>query len=128
MDDVAFVEAAYKAMATGDIPWMQEHTHEDVVFVQGGRFPTAGEHRGRDAMFDHFMEFMTLVEGSFSIDLKEVLAGPHRVAAVISVTIGLAGRTLTFDEIHLWRIEDGLLTEMRAIPFDPYVVDAFFAV
>src|SRR3954463_2452391 len=39
---VKFVRRAYEAISAGDIPWMAEHTADDVVFHQGGRFPTAG--------------------------------------------------------------------------------------
>src|SRR5215472_2492461 len=126
-ENLEFVQQAYRAMADGDIPWLYAHTAEDVVFQQGGTFPTAGTFRGREAMFGHFNAFMTLVEGRFGIEPVDLLASDERVAAVIRVTIGLRGREIVFDEIHLWRVEDGLLREMHALPFDPYAVDAFFA-
>ena len=78
-------------------------------------------------MFGHFVEFMTLVGGQFSIELRDLLASDDRVAAVIEVTIGLNGEQLRFDEVHLWRLADGLLVEMNALPFDLYQVDEFFA-
>jgi uncharacterized protein len=122
-----FVRQAYDAMSRADLPWMEAHTSPDVVFRQGGRFPTAGTHVGREAMFGHFIEFMTMVGGNFRIEVKDLLAGEERVAACIAVTIGLGEHTLAFDEIHLWRIAEGLLVEMDAVPVDPYAVDAFFA-
>ena len=70
---------------------------------------------------------MTLVAGNFSIEARDFLVSEDRVAAVIAVTIALGEHTLTFDEIHLWRISDGLLVEMDAVPMDPYAVDEFFA-
>ena len=118
---------AYRAMSSGDIPWLEAHTHPDVVLHQGGRFPTAGTYRGRDALFGHFMEFMTLVDGNFSIDLHDVLANDDHVVALITVTIAKDGRDLAFDEAHVWHVRDGQMTEMWAIPQDPYVVDEFFA-
>ena len=126
-ENLEFVRQAYEAIARADIPWMSEHTSPDVIFRQGGRFPTAGTYRGREAMFGHFMEFMTLVGGQFSIEAKDLLASEERVAAVIAVTIGLGERQLTFDEVHVWRLQDGLLVEMNAVPFDPYEIDEFFA-
>jgi len=126
-ENIEFAKAAYDAMNRADIPWMQEHTHADVVFQQGGHFPTAGTFRGRDAMFGHFMEFMTMVEGKFSMDLHDMLASDDRVAVYLTVEISYQGRTLTFDEVHLWTLADGLLVDMRAIPFEPYAIDEFFA-
>jgi ketosteroid isomerase-like protein len=126
-ENVAFARAAYEAIERGDIPYLEAHTHPDVLFQQGGRFPTAGTFHGRDAMFGHFMAFMTMVEGRFSMQIHDILAGNERVAVYITVTVGYRGEELVFDEVHLWRIEDGLLVEMHAIPFDPYALDAFFA-
>jgi uncharacterized protein len=120
------VVQAYDAMGRGDIPWLQDHTHADVVFHQTGRFPTAGTYRGRDALFGHFMEFMQLVGGDFKIDVHDVLANDEHVTALIRVTVGRDGKQLEFEEVHVFHVRDGLLTEMWAIPQDPYSVDEFF--
>ncbi len=127
MSNLEFVREAYDAMARMDIDWMHAHTSPGVVFRQGGRFPTAGAYRGRDAMFGHLMEFMAMVDGQFSIEARDLLASEERVAAVITVTTSVGDQELRFDEIHFWRIDDGMLIEMDAIPFDPYTVDDFFA-
>ena len=92
--NIEFVREAYDAIARGDIAWMEAPPAPDVVFFQGGRFPTAGTYHGREAMFGHFVEFMTLVGGQFSIELRDLLASDDRVAAVIEVTIGLNGEQL----------------------------------
>ena len=126
-ENIEFAQAAYQAMAAGDMPWLVGHTHPDVVFHQGGRFPTAGTYRGRDAMFGHYGEFMNMVAGQFSLVPHDFLASDERVAVSITVTIGLGEERLEFDELHLWRVVDGLLAEMHAIPFDPYIIDEFFA-
>jgi ketosteroid isomerase-like protein len=123
--NAAFVRQAYDAMARGDISWMQEHTDADVVFHQGGRFPTAGTYKGRDAMFGHYMEFMQLV-GEFSVEVHRVLADDEFVTSLITVTIAKDGRRLAFDEAHIFRVSDGLMKEMWAVPYDPYEVDEFF--
>ena len=126
-DNVRFAEAAYDAMARGDVEWLQEHTDPDVVFQQGGRFPTAGTFAGRDAMFGHFMEFMTMVAGDFSIEPHDFMANDRRVAVHITVRVGVGGKELSFEELHLWTVADERVIDMRAIPFDPYEVDEFFA-
>ena len=127
MTNLEFVRDAYEAMARMDIDWMYSHTSPEVRFRQGGRFPTAGVYEGRDAMFGHLMDFMTMVGGQFSIEARDFLASEERVAAVITVTTGVGDEQLHFDEIHLWKVTDGVLVEMDAIPFDPYAVDEFFA-
>ena len=51
---------AFDAIARGDVEWLTAHMHEDVVFHQGGRFPTAGTYEGRDAVFAHMLAFFEL--------------------------------------------------------------------
>jgi len=126
-NSIDFARSLYGALATGDMAWMYEHMHPDAVFHQTGRFPTAGTYHGRDAVFAHLGEFMALVEGKFSIETHDVLASDEHLVALISVTIGYKGRTLVFDEAHIFHLEDGRVTQMWAVPQNPYEVDAFFA-
>jgi hypothetical protein len=126
-DNIDFVRQAYDAMARADVEWMVAHMHPDVVFTQGGRFPTAGTYHGPDAVLGHFIEFMTMVEGNFAMAPHDFLGSDDRVATLLTVTITLGGRTFDFDELHVFRIADGFLVEMHAIPIDPYAVDEFFA-
>src|SRR4051812_30432538 len=120
--NVELVRAAYEAMAGGDVAWLSEHTSPDVVFQQGGRFPTAGTFAGRDAMFGHMMEFLAMVEGNFSLDPHDFMASDDRVAVLLTVAVGVGERDLAFDELHVFTIADGLVVDMRAIPLDPYAV------
>jgi hypothetical protein len=55
------------------------------------------------------------------------MASAERVAAHITVTVGVGAKRLSFEELHLWTVVDGLVVDLRAIPFDPYAVDEFFA-
>ena len=126
-ENIELVQAAYQAIAGGDVAWLQEHTHPDVVFQQGGRFPTAGTFVGRDAMFGHMMEFLAMVDGNFSLAPHDFMASDERVSVLLTVTVGVGARELTFEEVHVFTVSDGVVVDMRAIPLDPYVVDEFFA-
>lgn len=124
--NIEFAQRAYQAMVAADMAWMVEHTDPDVLFVQGGRFPTAGTFRGRDAMFGHYGEFMAMVGGQFQMAAHDFLASDERVAVYLTVTIGSGDDSVEFDELHLWRVVDDRLVELHAVPLDPYEVDAYF--
>jgi ketosteroid isomerase-like protein len=125
--NATFAREAFDAIAGGDVDWLQAHMHEDAVFHQGGRFPTAGTYAGRDAVFGHMMEFFTLVDFSMQTVLHDIAATDDHAVSLITVSIDYKGRHLDFDEAHVWHITDGTVTEMWAVPVDPYVVDEFFA-
>jgi ketosteroid isomerase-like protein len=118
---------AFDAMARGDVDWLQAHMHPDVVFHQGGRFPTAGTYEGRDAVFGHMMEFFALVDFSMKIAVHDIAATDDHAVSLVQVSIDYQGRHLDFDEAHVWHIRDGVATEMWGVPKDPYAVDEFFA-
>ena len=122
-----FARAAFDAMASGDMEWLQSHMHPDVVFHQGGRFPTAGTYAGRDAVFGHMMDFFTLVNFSMKIEVHDVAGTDDHAMSLVRVSIDFEGRHLDFDEAHIWHITDGVATEMWAVPKNPYEVDEFFA-
>ena len=125
--NVAFAREAFDAIATGDTDWLTAHMHPDVVFHQGGRFPTAGTYTGRDAVFGHMLEFFTLVDFSMKIAVHDIAATDDHVIALVRVSIDYHGRHLDFDEAHIWHVSDATATELWAIPKDPYEVDEFFA-
>jgi ketosteroid isomerase-like protein len=125
--NAALAREAFDAIARGDTDWLALHMHPDVVFHQGGHFPTAGTYKGRDAVFGHMMEFVTLVESSMKIDVHDVAATDDHAIALVQTSIDYQGRHLDFDEVHVWHIRDGQTTEMWVVPKDPYEVDDFFA-
>ena len=125
--NAVFARDAFDAIGRGDTDWLAEHMHPDVVFHQGGRFPTAGTYEGRDAVFGHMMEFFTLVDFSMKIAVHDIAATDEHAMALVRVSIDHQGRHLDFDEAHIWHVRDGVATEMWAVPKDPYEVDAFFA-
>ena len=122
-----FAREAFDAIARGDTDWLAAHMHPNVVFHQGGRFPTAGTYSGRDAVFGHMMEFFALVNFSMQIEVHDIAATDEHAISLVRVSIDYQGRHLDFDEAHVWHVQDGVATEMWAVPKDPYEVDAFLA-
>jgi hypothetical protein len=124
-DNVAFALAAYDAIAVGMSPSRRRTLTRTWYSSRAAGSLPPGRSKAATPMLRHFREFMAMVEGEFSLDVHDVLASDERVAVYLTVTTGFRGKRLVFDEVHLWKIVDGLLVEMRAIPFDPSTIDAF---
>src|ERR1700751_777709 len=93
---------AFDAIGRGDVDWLAAHMHDDVVFHQGGRFPTAGTYLGRDAVFGHMLEFFALVEFSMRTEVQEIAATADHAISLVRVSIDYQGEHLDFDEVHIW--------------------------
>ncbi len=56
-----------------------------------------------------------------------MLASDERAAALYRARGTRQGRTLELDQVLLFRIEDGLVHEVLALPSDPEAFEAFWA-
>ena len=113
--NAVFAREAFAAIAAGDTDWLVAHMHPDVVFHQGGRFPTAGTFEGRDAVFGHMMEFFAMVDFSMTTEVHDIAATNDHAVSLIRVSVDFQGRHLDFDEVHVWHVSDGQATEMLSL-------------
>jgi ketosteroid isomerase-like protein len=60
------IRRAFDAFASGDMATMQSLVAEDTVWHIPGRGPLAGDHRGRDAVFEIFGRLVQASEGTFN--------------------------------------------------------------
>ena len=64
--------------------------------------------------------------GTYSSSLIDVLASDDRAAALYRASGERNGRTLELDQVLLFRIENGLVQEVLALPSDPAEFDRFW--
>ena len=100
---------------------------EDAVWSVPGRGVMAGTHRGRDAIFRFLAKLPKETDGTYSSELIDVLTSEDRAAALYRARGRRLGRTLELDQLLVFRIEDGLVREVLALPSDPDAFEAFWA-
>lgn len=86
----------------------------------------AGTYEGRDAIFRFLGRLPKETGGTYGSRLIDVLASDDRAAALYRAFGSRNGDSLDLDQLLLFRIEDGLLREVLALPTDPSVFDAFW--
>jgi hypothetical protein len=87
----------------------------------------AGVHRGRDAIFRFLARLPKETGGTYGSQLLDVLASEDRAAALYRARGTRHGRTLELDQLLLFRIEQGLVREVLALPSDPAAFEEFWA-
>lgn len=92
-----------------------------------GRGVMAGVYRGRDEIFRFLARLPKETSGTYGSELRDVLASDERAAALYRARGTRHGRTLELDQVLLFRIEDGLVSEVLALPSDPDAFEAFWA-
>ena len=93
--------------------------HRDVVwhFYNDQEPDLAGDYKGYDGIAEFLTRLQTLSEGTFAIDPKAAVAiGDELVVAQTCNRLAYAGKMVEFDVVTVWRMIDGLITEVWDIP------------
>lgn len=99
---------------------------DDAVWVVPGQGVMAGVYSGRDRIFRFLARLPKETDGTYGSELVDVLASDGRAAALYRARGTRHGRTLELDQVLLFRIEDGLVHEVLALPSDPDAFESFW--
>ena len=99
----------------------------DATWTVPGRGVMAGVHRGRDEIFRFLARLPKETDGTYGSSLRDVLASDDRAAALYTARGTRRGRTLELEQVLLFRIDDGIVHEVLALPSDPDAFEEFWA-
>jgi uncharacterized protein len=100
---------------------------DDAVWSVPGKGVMAGTYEGREAIFRFLAMLPKETEGTYRSELVDVLASDDRAAALYRARGTRHGRTLELDQVLLFRIDDGLVRSVLALPSDPDAFETFWA-
>lgn len=100
---------------------------DDATWIVPGSGTMAGTFRGREEIFGFLGRLPKETDGTYSSSLIDVLASDHRAAALYRASGARNDRQLELDQVLLFRIENGLVHEVLALPSDPAAFETFWA-
>ena len=116
----------FAAFRGGDARALFEVIDPDAVWRVPGTVPVAQEYRGRDRIFDLFRDTRRLTDGTYLSELRWALADDARAVAVYRARGERLGRTLDIDQVLLIAHDDGVWTDITALPTDPEAFAEFW--
>jgi len=126
-DNEEIVRGIFDAFARNEGFALRGLFAEDAVWTVPGRGVMSGVFRGREEIFRFLARLPKETDGTYRSELRDVLANDRRAAALYRARGTRHGRTLELDQVLLFRIEDGLVREVLALPSDPDAFEAFWA-
>ena len=124
----ATVVAVYDAFARGAATELADLLHPDVELHVPGQQPLAGVHRGIGAVLEFLRATTTLADVREELTVIDVLGSAERAAVLCHVTGHRAGEVVLDNlTVHVHRVADGRVAEIRFHHFDQMGVDAFWA-
>lgn len=102
---------------------------EMCVWTVAGTSAVAGTYTGRDAILDFFRHTQELTAGTYAVELNwELDDGERQVMYYRARGRRPDGRELELDQALVCRLDgEGRWAEVRALPYDQEVFDAFWA-
>jgi len=126
-ENEALVRSIFAAFARKEGFALRGLFAEDAVWTVPGRGVMAGAYRGREEIFRFLARLPKETDGTYGSELVDVLASDERAAALYRARGTRRGRTLELDQVLLFRVEDGLVREVLALPSDPDAFETFWA-
>ena len=124
--DADAIRQGYEAFGKGDIPAVAQLLADDVEWHIPGRSSLAGDYRGRDAVLGFFGEIGARSEGSFRLEIHDLLASDEHVVAIVTEIAHRGDKVLNARGTHVWHLRDGQATEFWGLSADSYAQDEFW--
>ncbi len=106
---------------------LRECFAEDAVWHVPGAGVMSGTYHGRSEIFRFLARLPKLTDGTYRSTFVDALASEERGAGLYRAMGEREGRTIDIDQLLLFTIRDGLVTEVLALPSDPAAFEAFWA-
>jgi ketosteroid isomerase-like protein len=100
---------------------------EDAVWHVPGGGVMSGTYRGRAEIFRFLARLPKLTNGTYRSTFIDSLASDERGAGLYRARGEREGRSIDIDQVLLFTIRDGVVTEVLALPSDPAAFEAFWA-
>jgi ketosteroid isomerase-like protein len=121
------VRRIFDAFARGDAFALRGLFAGDAVWHVPGDGIMAGTYRGREQIIRFLGRLPRETGGSYRSRLIDVLSSDERAAALYRASGERDGRRLDLDQVLLFRLEDGAVREVLALPSDPSAFETFWA-
>ena len=122
----ALVRRIMEAFARKEGLALRDCFSEDAVWHVPGDGVMSGTYRGRTEIFRFLARLPKLTDGTYRSTLIDVLASDERGAGLYRAQGEREGRSIDIDQLLLFTIRDGLVTEVLALPSDPVAFDDFW--
>lgn len=120
------VRRCYDAFANDDVGALGEVFDAAVVWHEPGRSPLGGDHTGPDGLRGLLEKFGALSDGTFKLQLVDILATASRAVALHEMTASRGDSSLDMASAVEFEIHQGKITEVTVYHDDTYQFDEFW--
>lgn len=116
----------YTAFQQGDLETVKSLFADDIIWHVPGHNHLSGQYDGVDATIGSFLKSFEETNGTFRVELHDVLGNDEHAVALATVSGERDGKSLEDRYVHVVHIKDGKLVESWIFDANQDVVDAFW--
>lgn len=125
--NAVLVRELFRAFRENDLAAIERVLPEHAVWVFPGRHAKiAGRHQGRSGILGFLMNVMGLTDGTFHLDLDDVVAGDRHAVALFRGHGRRGDKVLDNPTCLRMRIVEGQIVEIHEFVWDLFAVDEFW--
>ena len=123
----ALILSAYDAFSGGNIQNVFALFAEDILWHVPGRGPLSGNYRGHAEVLGFFQHFMALSDGTFRIQIDNVLAQDDQVVVLCTQSAQRGGHSWSSRQVEVWTVKDGRAAVYWQYQGDQQTEDEFWS-
>jgi ketosteroid isomerase-like protein len=123
----AVVRRAFEDFESGDMDLLRVVMAPDVVWHEPGRSGLANDYTGPEAVLGFLGQLKTRSEGSFRVEILDVLSEPERAVVFLRETAQRGEKALDVIAVMDFEIHNQKITEVTVYHADTYQFDEFWA-
>lgn len=110
-EKIQVVKNGFEAFKRGDIQALSEQFADDAVWHTAGTTKFGGDHRGKQAVVQHIVNFAQTYQ-DISVDVHDIVANDKHVIALINSSFARNGKNYKVQEAFVFHVnDDAKLTE-----------------
>ncbi len=113
----------YEAVIADGITAVRDMFDDNIRWHVPGRHRVAGDYQGKRGVEDFWRKLMGESDGTFEMEVHDVLANDEHGVALIRDRGRPRGRPWENNSVHVWHFRNGKLTEFWRHPLNPYADD-----
>ena len=126
-ENAELIQSGYEAFAKGDMETIAKVFAPDIRWHIGGNNQLTGDYNGQGEVFAFFGRLAEAAQGTFSIEIHDLLASEDHVVVLAKESASRGGKLHVLDEVHVWHIDGGKATEFWGIARDQQATDQLWA-
>jgi ketosteroid isomerase-like protein len=100
---------------------------DDIQWHVPGDNLVSGHYSGKDEVLGFIGKMMDLTDGTFRVDVHDLLANDEHAVGLVVLRAERGGKTLAANDAHVWHVHDAIFSEFWSCLTNQKAFDDFWS-